>query len=373
VAFLGNNEPTSTKNHRFIQGIVKDDLQSNNQLLKLNAALLGVLVALAVGAVFFFTRPVVVPFALAFFAAYASEPAIRLMLRVKIPRWLGAFVLMGGLFLAIETTVSIVAGAADQFEHRVPVYLATLQNFVDDIPFPGGVMAQVRVDDPEFWMGVLPINALVGSVGSWAGAVTTFVANTGLVLLMMVALIIGRQTFDERLDQAAGDATGAGERAAKVLDAIDLGIQRYMMLKTVLSVAMGLSFWLVLTLLGVDFAVLWGVLAFMLNFIPTVGPVLATVPTVVMILLQYGTEPGYALMAILGMAFIPFAFGNLLEPKVFGDSLNLNFLAVIFALVLWSFLWGLAGAVLSVPIMMAISIVCREVPYLRPIHDLLRS
>ena len=78
-------------------------------------------------------------------------------------------------------------------------------------------MAYVRVDDPEFWQAVLPVQALVGSVGSWASAVTSFVANTLLVLLLMVALIIGRRRFDERLDLAAGHATGRMKASARVI------------------------------------------------------------------------------------------------------------------------------------------------------------
>ena len=201
---------------------------------------------------------------------------------------------------------------------------------------------------------------------------TSFVANTMLVLLLMVALIIGRRRFDERLDLAAGQATGRMQETARVIDAIDAGIQHYMLLKTGLSLGMGLSFWLVLTAIGADFAILWGVLAFVLNFIPTVGPILATIPAVVMIFLQFGDTLGYATVATALVSTVPMLFGNLIEPKVFGDSLNLNFFAVLFALLLWAFLWGAAGAVLSVPIMMAVSLICREVPALRPIHDLLR-
>ena len=155
--------------------------------------------------------------------------------------------------------------------------------------------------------------------------------------------------------------------------AIDEGIQRYMLLKTLLSMGVGLLFYGVLALFGADFAPIWGVLAFILNYIPTVGPVIATVPPIVLLLLQYAGEPGMAVAAVLCAIAVPAVFGNIVEPKVFGDSLNLNFLAVVFALVLWTFLWGVVGAVLSVPIMMAVSLVCREVPSLRPIHDLLRN
>jgi AI-2 transport protein TqsA len=346
---------------------------NENELLKVNTSLLALLALLAVGATLYFTQSVIVPFALAAFAAFAVEPIVRLLQRIKVPRWLGALFVVGLLFLAIESMAEIVAHTAEQFQERLPVYLVSLQALVDRLPLPEGTMAYVRVDDPEFWQAVLPVQAMVGSVGSWASAVTSFVANTMLVLLLMVALIIGRRRFDERLDLAAGHATGRMKASARVLDAIDAGIQRYMLLKTGLSLAVGLCFWLLLTLLGADFAILWGAFAFVMNFIPTVGPILATIPAVVMLFLQFGDALGYALFASALVGVIPALFGNIIEPKVFGDSLNLNFFAILFALVLWSFLWGASGAVLSVPMMMAISLICREVPALRPAHELLRA
>ena len=346
---------------------------NENELLKLNTSLLAVLALVAVGATLYFMRPVIVPFALATFAAFAAEPIVRGLLRVRVPRWLGACVVVGLLFLAIESMAEIIAHTADQFQRRMPIYLASFQALVDRLPLPDGSMDYLRVDDPEFWRSVLPIQDMVGSVGSWAGALTSFVANTLLVLLLMVALIIGRARFDERLGLAAGHATGHMKETARVIDAIDAGIQSYMLVKTGLSLGVGVCFWLLLSLLGVDFAILWGVFAFIMNYIPTVGPVLATVPAVVMIFLQFGDSLGFAVVSAALVSIIPAVFGNIIEPKVFGDSLNLNFLAILFALLLWAFLWGAPGAVLSVPIMMAVSLICREVPALRPIHDLLRA
>lgn len=345
----------------------------SRQLLKLQTALLGVLAALGVGATLYLARTVIVPFALALFAAFAVEPGVRLLQRVKVPRALGALVIVGSLFFLIQAVVQIVGTTIGQFRSRVPGYLESLRELVHSLPIPESALASIQVNDPQFWSEILPINALVGSVGSWAGALTTFVGNTVLVLMLLVALVIARKSFDERLDRAAGSATGQFEEAARVIDAIDAGIQRYMLLKTLLSVGVGLGFWGMLELFGVDFAALWGFLAFMLNFIPTVGPIVAAIPVILMALLQFGDEPGYALLVIVCSGLVPFVVGNVIEPKVFGDNLNLNFVAVLFALVLWAFLWGVPGAVLSVPIMMAVNVVCREVPALRPLHELMRT
>ena len=342
-------------------------------LLRIVASCLALLTALAMAMTLSVGRAVFVPFALALFAAFAAEPAVRLMRRARIPRWLAALVVVGTLYVAVQAAFTMIANTVDEFQTRLPIYLASLQSLFDSLPLPEDTVTMVRLEDPAFWGEILPVGALLGSVGSWATALTTFAANTLLVLMLMVALIVGRRRVDLRIDRAAGSATGSQEQAARVIEAIDSGIQRYMLLKSLLSLGVGLTMWLVLVLFGVDFAVLWGVLAFLLNFIPTVGPILATAPVVGIIFLQFGDRLGYALFATVCTAVVPFVFGNIIEPKVFGDSLNLNFFAVLFALVLWTFLWGVAGAVLSVPIMMAISVICREVAALRPIHELLRA
>lgn len=342
-------------------------------LLRLIAGMLGAITAVLLAGTLAVGKDVFVPFALALFGAFAAEPLVLQMKRVYIPRWIAALVVVGGLYLAVQMAFSMVTSTADEFEERLPAYATAVQSLIDGLPLHVESGKLIRVNEPEFWQEMLPVKALMGNVGSAARALTSFAANTVLVMLLMVAIIIGRRRVDERLDQAASGATGDADRSARILAAIDSGIQHYMLLKSLLSIGVGVSMWLVLSAFDVDFAVLWGFLGFLLNFIPTVGPILATVPAVLLILLQYADSTGMAISASIAVSVVPFVFGNIIEPKVFGDSLNLNFFAVLFALVLWSFLWGIPGAFLSVPIMMAVSVVCREVNPLRPIHDLLRN
>lgn len=342
-------------------------------LLRLIAGMLGAITAVLLAVTLAVGKDVFIPFALALFGAFAAEPLVLQLRRLHVPRWLAALVVVGVLYLAVQMTFSMVAATADEFEERLPAYATSVQQLIDGLPLHVDSRKLIRVDQAEFWQEMLPIKALMGNVGSAARALTSFAANIVLVMLIMVAIIIGRRRVDERLDQAASGATGDADRSARILSVIDSGIQRYMLLKSLLSLGVGFSMWLVLSAFGVDFAILWGFLGFILNFIPTVGPILATVPAVLIIMLQFTDSTGTALAASITVSVVPFVFGNIIEPKVFGDSLNLNFFAVLFALVLWSFLWGIPGAFLSVPIMMAVSVVCREIGPLRPIHDLLRN
>ena len=247
--------------------------------LRIIAALLGVLTAIAVGATLMWIRPVVLPFVLALFGAFAAEPAVRGLVKIKVPRPIGALLVVGVIFLGLHGAGVMVAGAASELEERAPAYAASLQSVLDKLPIPGsGEATLLQLGDEDFWSEMLPFEAVVGRVGSVAKAVTSFAANLVLVLMLMIALIIGRQRVDERLDDALSSATGNEDRAASMISAIDIGIQHYMLLKTLLSLGVGVIFYLVLALFDVDFAVVWAVVAFILNYIPTVGPVITTIP-----------------------------------------------------------------------------------------------
>lgn len=336
---------------------------------RLIVVLLATITAILVGAALVAAKSVVLPLVFAIFATYTIEPLVRLLRRLHIPRVFAAFLVVGLLFAAVEVTIDVIAGAVDQLDARLPEYAATLQHLIDRLPLPAGV--DVRLEDPELWRGLAL--SLAGDVGSLAGALTAFLANVSLVMVLTIALVIGRASFDKRLDFVAFKATGRADRSAAVIDSIDAGIQRYMLVKALVSAAMGLTLYLVQLAFGADFAVLWGFVAFVLNFVPTFGPVIAAVPAVALLFVQYPDNPGLALAGALVTAAVPIVFVNAIEPKLFGDHLNLNFVAVVMALLFWVFLWGAAGAVVALPVTLSISLICREVPALRTVHDLLRA
>ncbi len=331
--------------------------------------MLAVITTFTLGALLTAAKSVILPFVLALLVAYTFEPVVRRLRRWRVPRWASAALLVGAAFVAIELTVALLGDAAARLNARLPEHLATVQSLLDQLPLPTESIP--RLDDPEMWRNLAV--QLSGDVGSIAGAVTAAIANASLVLILTVALIIGRARFDQRIDEVAGRATGRAVESAAVLDAIDRGIQRYMLVKAAVSASMGLLTALGLALFGFDQAVLAGFLLMVFNFIPTFGPVIGTVPTVVLILLQYAHAPGLLVGALLVAVGIPVVFTNVIEPKLFGEHLNLNFFAVMLALLFWGFLWGVAGAVIAVPLTLSISLICREVPGLRAVHDLLRA
>ena len=149
-------------------------------------------------------------------------------------------------------------------------------------------------------------------------------------------------------------------------------MSRYLLLQFFISLATGLCVWLALWAIGVEFALTWGVLAFVLNFIPTIGSIIASIPPILIALVQYAPGSYWpAIVTACALLAIQLAIGNVISPRVMGDQLNLSPVAVLVFLLFWSWLRGPAGALLSVPVTAAIKIVCDNIAPLAPIGVLL--
>jgi predicted PurR-regulated permease PerM len=132
------------------------------------------------------------------------------------------------------------------------------------------------------------------------------------------------------------------------------GVNRYFALKTVFSLITGITVWLWLAVLGVDFAATWGMIAFFLNFVPNIGSIIAAIPAVLLALIQLGVPS--ALLACLGYALVNIVVGNILEPKFMGRGLGLSTLVVFISLVFWGWVLGPIGMLLSIPLTMIVKI-----------------
>jgi predicted PurR-regulated permease PerM len=204
--------------------------------------------------------------------------------------------------------------------------------------------------------------ALLASVGS---IVLTFV----VVLLYATFLLLERRTFEAKLANLSDDPARVA-RIRDVIEAINRRIGSYLALKTLLSLLLGLVSYVVMRLVGLDFAALWAVLTTLLNFVPYVGSALGVILPVLMAVVQFG-EPGPILTLLLALTAAQFVIGNFLDPYVMGNSLNLSPFAILISLAVWSELWGVPGAFLAVPITAIMTIVFSAFPGTRPIAVLL--
>ena len=160
-----------------------------------------------------------------------------------------------------------------------------------------------------------------------------------------------------------------GQRADQILDVIDnidSQIQRYLAIKTLVSLVTGILTTVVLYLFGVEFAIVFGFLTFLLNYIPNIGSFIATGFPVLIALFQFGSI-WKAVWILIILIVIQQALGNLVEPRVMGEGLGLSPLVILFSLIFWGWLWGIPGMLLAIPITAVVKIVCSNIPPLEGI------
>jgi AI-2 transport protein TqsA len=238
--------------------------------------------------------------------------------------------------------------------------------------------AQVALAELFGWMGA-DVEAAVYDwlsgvrLGPWltamAGQAGNIASGAVLVTLFVGFLFLERLWFSRKLTSLMGDKHRA-DRAERIIASIMHRVNRYLVVKTVISTITGALVYLVMELFGLELAFAMGVLTFVLNFIPNIGSIVATVVVGLVAYVQTSDSlTGLAVLAIVGA--IQFVIGQILDPLLLGKALRLSSFGIIASLAFWAVVWGVPGMFLAVPIMVSIMIICAHVPSLRPVAVLL--
>ncbi len=262
-----------------------------------------------------------------------------------------AFVICG-IFLTI--TSGIVGDNIEQINDKLPEYRANLnsltQNLLDTYA-PNN-----ELDAPTFLNANVYEKINFGGLASEAARTAGgFAGKTVLIFIYVLFLLIEYKKIPEKLERITAKGKNYS-RTVDILKDISQDLNSYFKIKTAASLITGILSYFVLLGFGVDFAAFWALLIFMLNFIPTVGSILATAFPVLVALVQF--EGGYQFFAIGGtLIFIQIVIGSILEPRFQGNTLNISPLVIILSLAFWATIWGVLGALLCIPIMAILNIV----------------
>ena len=191
--------------------------------------------------------------------------------------------------------------------------------------------------------------------------------NSFLILLTVIFILFEASSFQQKVEAAFGDPKGTLAQVQKITEAVN----NYLAIKTIASLGTGVIVAILVWVLRIDFPVIWGLLAFLLNFIPNLGSIIAAIPPVLLGYIQFGI--GRALLVAAGFGVVNLVFGNVVEPKLMGRKLGLSTLVVFPSLIFWGWVWGPAGMLLSVPITMVVKIALESNPSTRWISILLDS
>jgi predicted PurR-regulated permease PerM len=193
-------------------------------------------------------------------------------------------------------------------------------------------------------------------VGNAFGAVGGMLGRAFIVILMVSFILLEISGFRDKLRTAFGASTRSVDRFKEIAG----NVERYIGLKTVICAATGLGAGIWVAALGLDFPLLWGLLAFVLNFIPTFGSIIAALPPIALALVQYGI--GKAVVVLIGYLLVNITMGNVVEPRVMGHSMGLSPFVVLLSLLAWGWVLGGVGLFLAVPLTMALKIVLDSDP-----------
>jgi predicted PurR-regulated permease PerM len=335
----------------------------------LNATVVGLL---AVGLAVYLLRTfatVLQQLLVAMLLAYLILPLHHALVRRGVPYLVSCVTILGGTLVAIVALGSLLYDSAGGVAAKLPDYQKNLVRMVrqvaERIPGVDGDALQKAIirETPEVGQTVHMVLKAVGSVFG-------FTANAFVVLIYLVFLLAESSTFRLRLEKAYGH-----EQAGHVLTIIariNGSIAQYLAVKTAMGLVAGVFTTVLLLLFKVDYAPLWGVLAFLLNYIPYLGSIVAVILPVLLSLVQLA-DLGVTLLILLALLAMQNGIGYVIEPRIAGRKLDLSPLVILLALAFWGTLWGLVGMILAVPLVVVAKIVLENVPTTRPIAALLSN
>jgi len=297
-------------------------------------------------------KAIILPILLALFLSIICIHPILFLEKRKIPYGVGMLIVLAGLGIVFIILGGIIGNSLSGFLNDLPLYEDKLQQMVVDIintlnGYGANINAQQLIDliDPG---KILSFTALA------AGEIGKILSDSFLVMFIMIFMLLETKSFilkTELIEKVFGNSLA-------YLNRIGVSIRHYLSIKTFISIITGILIWVWLYLIGVQYAVLWGLIAFMLNYIPNIGSLLAAIPTLLFSFVQLGFEG----MIWTGICYLVVntVMGSIVEPKVMGKGLGLSILVVFLSLIIWGFILGPVGMFLSIPLTITIKIMLEE-------------
>ena len=380
--------------------------------MKIIVGLMTILTAVALGFVLHLASGVFIPLVIAWFLLQIFRPVLKLGDQLKLPPFLKIALVFVLLFCMTLIGVRFVASQAVEFgevyQRFYPDLEPTIEKFTntlmtlgflpnsrssvrseeqeeEDVPRNTFILTAAASADsapPALSGGSILMGELTKKLRTdWTSYVRyisemaiTLLSKLVLALVFLMFMLLEAPYVVDKIDEAfRGPSARTGETVKSILATISSQISSYLGALTLISVATGLCAWVILTICNVELATGWAVLTILLNFIPTVGSIIATVPPVVMAILQSPTSLTMPLLVLVLLTAVQVSIGNILTPKIMGDRLGLSPVIILLSLLLWGVIWGIPGAILSTPIASILQIICASTHSLKPIAILMGS
>ena len=334
--------------------------------------LLAIITVILFGGVLKMTASVVLPFTVALLLALVTSPMVKFLEKFHIPKIVAILLvtillISGTVFLGMVIFRSgrTIVNVYPRYEARLTeIYIWVARffelpydehlSFFDNLWGQIGIRSRVRIMTLSF-----------------SNAFVRFLGNALMVAIFMIFLLFEAAFFKEKLNSAF--QSSRSDQIKKISSDIMTQVTRYLSIKFFISVANGVIMGVGLMIIGVEFAILWGIIQFIANFIPNFGSVAVGVAATAFSLIQFWPEPGPVLATGLVILMMNIILSYFVDPKITGDNLGLSPLVILVSLLIWGWLWGFTGLIIAVPMTAIVKIVCENIPVLEPISILLGS
>ena len=288
---------------------------------------------------------ILVPFLLSLFLAIILSPVFLWLKKLGLGDVLPLIIIVLLLTFVIGFLVILVGSSVQDFTQNVPIYETKLKtdfgNLLETINSWG-----INIPKEDI-LNLFQTDSIMRYIASTLKSFGSLVTNSFMIILTIIFMLLETSQFTHKINQISKN------RLNQVTEISD-NIKHYILLKTFTSAATGIIITIILEITGVHYAILWGLLAFMLNFIPNIGSIIAAVPAVLMAIIQFN----FTTAALVAIAYVVVntIIGSILEPKILGKGLGLSTLIVFLSLIFWGWLLGPVGMLLSVPLTIMIKI-----------------
>ena len=299
-------------------------------------------------------QSVLASFLVAVFLAILGTPPVLWLERKRVPSFVAVLLVVAGMIVILLIVATIVGASVNRFYTGFPAYQALFQQQVEI--FQSYLAANnVRIQGlNNILLGYVNPETVLSLTARLFAELGTALSNIFLILLTVAFILFEASSFPFKLRAILGNPQQTFPEFTRFV----ASIERYMLIKTLISLATGVLIGTWLFFLGVEFPILWGFLAFLLNYVPSIGSTVAAIPAVLLAFIQLGT--GHALMAAAGYMAVNFFLDNVIEIKLMGRKLGLSTLVVFLSLLFWGSLLGPVGMVLCIPLTMTVKFACEN-------------
>ena len=293
-------------------------------------------------------KPIIIPFLLAAFLAIICAPPLYWLRTKGVPPFISILIVVL-MVIAFETALAgLISSSMTEFSKSIPLYQERLTTILKNLIHwtqNRGIDVTEKVIVEQFDPG-----KLMKLAANMLNNLLSVLTNTFMIILTFIFILLEATGFPNKLRAMANGSDASLKEYGKIIK----GVNRYLALKILTSLITGGIVSFGLLVIGVDFALMWGVVAFLLNFVPTIGSIIAAVPPMLLALVQLG--PASSLATAILYLFVNISIGNIIEPRIMGSGVGLSTLIIFISLAFWGWVLGPVGMLLSVPLTMTLKI-----------------